>query len=108
MDIPFPQGWTAERDGSLHTSRRGYVAVEIVSPILKGRAGIEQIKQMAEVLRQVGAAVNPTCGMHIHVGARSVAGERPPRWRNGWASSSIPVPDGNASTDLTSVAQRRG
>ena len=40
LPAPFPQGWTAERDGSLHTDRGGYVAVEIVSPILQGRAGI--------------------------------------------------------------------
>jgi hypothetical protein len=39
----FPQGWTAERDGSLRTDRRGYLPVEIVSPVLRGRAGIEQV-----------------------------------------------------------------
>ncbi len=72
---PFPQGWTAERDGSVRTERRGYRPVEIVSPILQGHAGIEQVKQLAKVLRDLGATVNPTCGMHVHVGARSVAGE---------------------------------
>ncbi len=41
LPAPFPAGWTAERDGSLHTSRQGYVPVEIVSPVLRGRAGIE-------------------------------------------------------------------
>ncbi|MFB3882542.1 MAG: hypothetical protein ACE149_14845, partial [Armatimonadota bacterium] len=46
LPAPFPQGWTAERDGSIHTDRRGFVPVEIVSPILKGRAGIEQVKQV--------------------------------------------------------------
>ena len=61
---PFPQGWTAERDGSLHTDRRGYVAVEIVSPILQGRAGIEQVKQVASILRSLEATVNQTTGMH--------------------------------------------
>jgi len=75
LPAPFPQGWTAERDGSLHTDRRGYVAVEIVSPILQGRAGIEQVKQVAGILRSLEATVNHTTGMHVHVGARSVAGE---------------------------------
>jgi hypothetical protein len=75
LPAPFPQGWTAERDGSLHTDRRGYAAVEIVSPILKGRAGIEQVKQVAGILRSLEATVNQTAGMHVHVGARSVAGE---------------------------------
>ncbi len=80
---PFPQacperserGWTAERDGSLHTDRRGYVAVEIVSPILHGQAGIEQVKQVASILRSLEATVNQTTGRHVHVGAHSVAGE---------------------------------
>ena len=64
LPAPFPQGWTAERDGSLHTDRRGYVAVEIVSPILQGRAGIEQVKQVAGILKGLGAAVNTSCGFH--------------------------------------------
>jgi len=64
LPAPFPQGWTAERDGSLHTDRRGYVAVEIVSPILQGRAGIEQVKQVASILRSLEATVNHTTGMH--------------------------------------------
>ncbi len=76
LPAPFPQGWTAERDGSLHTGRRGYVAVEIVSSILKGQAGIEQVKQVASLLREMGAVVNTTCGMHVHVGAASVVDYR--------------------------------
>ncbi len=75
LPAPFPQGWTAERDGSLRTDRHGYIPVEIVSPILQGRAGIEQVKQVTKLLRELEASVNPTCGMHIHIGARSVAGE---------------------------------
>ncbi len=77
LPAPFPQGWTAERDGSLHTSRRDYVPVEIVSPILKGRAGIEQVKQVARILRELGAAVNASCGFHCHAGLASVVGENP-------------------------------
>ena len=64
LPSPFPQGWTAERDGSLHTSRRDYVPVEIVSPILQGRAGIEQVKQVAQTLKDLGARVNMTTGLH--------------------------------------------
>jgi hypothetical protein len=71
---PFPQGWTAERDGSLHTSRPGYVSVEIVSPVLQGAEGIEQVRQVATILHSLQATVNRSCGMHVHVGAQSVAG----------------------------------
>ena len=76
LPAPFPQGWTAERDGSLHSGRRGYVAVEIVSPVLRGRTGIEQVKQVAQTLKELGAAVNPSAGLHVHIGVQSVAGER--------------------------------
>jgi hypothetical protein len=75
LPAPFPQGWTAERDGSLRTTRAGYVGVEIVSPILRGEEGIAQVKQVAWMLRELEAVVNPTAGMHVHVGAQSVAGE---------------------------------
>ena len=75
LPSPFPQGWTAERDGSLHTDRRGYTPIEVVSPILRGRAGIEQVRQVAHTLKGLGAIVNPTGGFHCHVGAESVAGD---------------------------------
>jgi hypothetical protein len=74
LPAPFPAGWTAERDGSLRTDRRGYVPVEIVSPVLRGRAGIEQVKEVAKILKGLGATVNSTCGFHVHIGAASVAG----------------------------------
>jgi hypothetical protein len=76
LPSPFPQGWTAERDGSLRTTRQGYVPVEIVSPVLRGRAGIEQVKQVARTLKDLGALVNPSCGFHCHVGLESVAGSQ--------------------------------
>jgi hypothetical protein len=74
LPSPFPQGWTAERDGSLRTDRSSCLAVEIVSPILKGRTGIEQVKQVSRILRELGAVVNPSCGFHCHIGAEGVAG----------------------------------
>jgi hypothetical protein len=64
LPYPFPQGWTAQRDGSLRTDRRGYVPVEIVSPVLKGQAGIEQLKQVAQILKGLGAVVNVSTGFH--------------------------------------------
>jgi len=71
----WPAGWRAERDGSLNTRRRNYVDVEIVSPILKGADGIAQIKKVGEILERLDARVNPTCGFHVHVGAKSAAGD---------------------------------
>ena len=39
IQVPYlPQGWKAERDGSIDNSRGGH-ACEIVSPILRGQRG---------------------------------------------------------------------
>lgn len=70
----FPAGWNGQRDGSLSTRLRGYEGVEIVSPVLRGREGLEQVRQVAALLEEMGARVNRTCGFHVHVGATSVAG----------------------------------
>jgi hypothetical protein len=71
----FPAGWNAQRDGSLHTSLPNYEGVEIVSPVLKGRDGLEQVCQVAALLEEMGARVNQSCGFHCHIGSASVAGE---------------------------------
>lgn len=71
----FPAGWNAQRDGSLQTTIRNYEGVEIVSPILRGREGLEQVRLVAALLEEMGAKVNKTCGFHCHIGAASVAGE---------------------------------
>ena len=70
----FPAGWTAERDTSIHTSRAGYRPVEIVSPVLHGREGLEQARAVAQLINDLGGRVNPTCGLHVHIGVASVAG----------------------------------
>ena len=70
----FPAGWNAQRDGSLGTRRRRYQGVEIVSPVLRGREGLDQVRLVAKLLRAMGAKVNGTCGFHVHVGATSAAG----------------------------------
>ncbi len=39
---------------------------EIVSPILYGENGFEQLKNVLNVLNEVGCEVNYTCGIHVH------------------------------------------
>jgi hypothetical protein len=60
-------GWTVKDDGSVYdpTGRGG----EISSPILKGERGLEEIRKVLAVLREHGAKVNDTCGMHVHLEA---------------------------------------
>lgn len=69
IQVPgLPQGWNAQHDGSLVTRRRGYSPVEIVSPVLKGIDGLNQVKVVVEYLRSINAIVNDRCGLHVHVG----------------------------------------
>lgn len=39
---------------------------EIVSPPLRGKAGLEQISQVCRVLQGIGAQVSASCGLHVH------------------------------------------
>lgn len=57
--------WKVVPDGSLN-SRNG--SCEVVSPILRGQDGMNQVRTVMMILRTAGASVNVSCGMHIHLG----------------------------------------
>lgn len=61
--------WKITTDASV--SGRGG-AGELVSPILKGQEGLEQLRQVCAVLNEHGATVNRTCGLHVHLDARDL------------------------------------
>lgn len=61
-------GWRSRTDGSL-SGGNGW---EIVSPILSGDNGFEQIRTATRVLRGLGAKPNRSCGMHVHHEARDL------------------------------------
>jgi len=68
IQVPYlPQGWKAERDGSVDASRGGHPC-EIVSPVLRGPEGLAQVAEVARTLEAKGHRVNITCGVHVHVG----------------------------------------
>jgi hypothetical protein len=58
--------WKAVTDGSLSSRSGG--AAEVVSPVLNGNDGLTEIRTVAKLLREGGARVNESCGMHIHLG----------------------------------------
>ena len=39
---------------------------ELVSPPLKGREGLDQLKKACEALNEAGATVDISCGLHVH------------------------------------------
>jgi hypothetical protein len=56
--------WKVVSDGSC-----GY---ELVSPVLEGEAGLEEVRIAATALEAAGAQVDRKCGFHVHFDARSM------------------------------------
>lgn len=46
---------------------------EVVSPILLGEEGYRQLKIVTEVLNDLGAKVDKTCGLHVHLEAQDMS-----------------------------------
>lgn len=59
--------WKVVTDGSLGDYSRG---AEVVSPVLRGDAGLDALSRVCNVLKDNGVKVNKRCGYHVHVGAR--------------------------------------
>lgn len=67
-EIPTLPGWKADRDPSIRTTVRGHEACEFVSPVFKGIEGLRKLLADVAAIRAMGAKVNKSCGLHIHVG----------------------------------------
>lgn len=61
--------WKVLYDGSLTGT-----SCEVVSPVLSGEDGIEQVRKVAKALARGGARVDRQCGLHVHVGAADLTG----------------------------------
>lgn len=64
--------WKVVRDGSLDEDDSG----ELVSPILEGNEGLQQIVKAVRALRKAGASVNRQCGLHVHISVSSFTPEQ--------------------------------
>ncbi len=60
--------WKIVTDGSL----TGTQTFEIVSPILEGEAGLEELRKVSEVLVRLRVKINKSCGLHIHFDATGI------------------------------------
>lgn len=60
--------WKIVLDGSVNDG------FEVVSPILSGNEGLEQVRKVAKSLVAAGAKVDRRCGFHVHVDARDLSG----------------------------------
>jgi len=67
--------WKIVTDASVTSTGTGRGAgLELVSPILRGEAGLEQAAKAVTALRDAGARQNTTCGVHVHVGMDGLSG----------------------------------
>lgn len=62
--------WKITTDSSINPSRG--TGREIVSPILKGADGLDQLRRVCEALQEWGGLINRTCGLHIHFDAANL------------------------------------
>lgn len=67
--------WKLVTDSSL----RGNDTFELVSPILEGEAGLQELQKVCWVLDYCNVKVNDSCGLHIHMDAADFTIET---WRN--------------------------
>ena len=68
---PLIKGWIIASDVSVADDRRvaasdGGYTLEIVSPILYGSKGLQQVNDLLRFLVKIGIKVNDTCGQHVH------------------------------------------
>lgn len=66
---PRPSQWKVVHDGSV--SGPGRTGWEVVSPVLVNTS-MDQIDKMCSALSRLGAVVNRSCGLHVHIGARDM------------------------------------
>ena len=60
--------WKVVEDGSVHGG------FEVVSPVLSGQAGLNEVVTVANALVNAGAFVDRECGLHVHVDANDFTG----------------------------------
>lgn len=66
-DIPQLPGWKADGDPSIRANA-GRRPCEFVSPVFRGADGLRQLLSDLAKIKAMGATVNASCGLHIHVG----------------------------------------
>lgn len=67
--------WKIVRDGSVSSRGTGEGSgLEMVSPILSGTEGLRQLETVLSVMARVGAKVNTTCGLHVHIDQAGLTG----------------------------------
>ena len=67
---------SVQEDGSIRGVPAGHTDAEFCTPPTRGDALEETVKRLCSELARVGAGVNRSCGLHVHVDARSMPIEK--------------------------------
>lgn len=67
----LPKEMGVTRDGSLE-SDEGLYGFEVQTPKLSGKKGEELIHHARAALKDIGATINDSCGMHVHLDGKSI------------------------------------
>ena len=63
--------WDIHYDGSIRDRGEGE-HIELVSPILSGMRGLDELYRVASALKANNITANTSCGLHVHVDARDL------------------------------------
>lgn len=78
----LPLGWKMKTDASL-----GGDGVEVVSPPIKGQAGLDALQGVLTLLIDNGATVNRRCGLHVHHDVSDVGRNGMVLFARSWAAN---------------------
>ena len=56
-------------------SIQGENPIECVSPVLKGKSGMNSLENCCKSLNEANAQVNKSTGLHVHIGAQGMSGQ---------------------------------
>lgn len=65
--------WKVETDSTVTVGEYGG---EVVSPVLHGEEGLDQIAAVMEAIKQTGGKVDQRCGLHVHLGVDDLTGQQ--------------------------------
>lgn len=82
--------WRCATDSSIQ-SFAGRWTAEIVSPILRGEAGIVEVRKVLNAVNELGCEVNKSCGFHVHIGVGDLDFDGIKRLINGYTASQTAI-----------------
>jgi|TARA_R100000479_G_scaffold176189_1_gene129526 hypothetical protein len=65
--------WVAAQDSTIRNTAGRGISHEIISPVLEGQEGLATLRKVMRALKNAGAQVNKSCGLHVTMGVENVS-----------------------------------